>query len=184
MVFKISILKQNIAKMILKLSITGILTALFFCHSSYAAVPPLTGPKVDKVIVVKSKRVMMLLNNSRIIRTYRIALGKQPVGLKVRQGDHKTPEGSYTLVSRNPNSSYHLSIKISYPNEYDAKYAKKIGVPPGGEIMIHGLPQGLGDLGELHRRWDWTDGCIAVTNSEMDEIWQLVSDGTPIEIMP
>ena len=184
MVLKTAILKQKIGKMILKLSITGILAVLFFCHSSEAAMPPLAEPKVDKVIVVKSKRVMMLLNNSSIVRTYRIALGKQPVGTKVRKGDHKTPEGSYTLVSRNPKINYHLSIKISYPNESDARNAKKLGVPPGGEIRIHGLPQGLGDLGELHRRWDWTEGCIAVTNSEMDEIWQLVSDGTPIEIKP
>ena len=184
MVLKTGTLKQKIAKIILKLCITGILTVFFFCNSSETATPPLTQPKVDKVIVIKSKRVMMLLNNSRVVRTYRIALGKQPVGLKVRQGDHKTPEGSYTLVSRNPNSSFHLSIKISYPNEYDARYAKKIGRPPGGDIMIHGLPEGLGGLGKLHRTLDWTDGCIAVTNSEMDEIWQLVSDGTPIEINP
>lgn len=170
--------------MIFKLLITGILLVVFFCQTSESATPPLNEPKVDKVIVVKSRRVMMLLNNSSIVRTYRIALGKQPVGTKVRAGDHKTPEGSYTLVSRNPKSNYHLSIKISYPSESDAQNAKKLGVPPGGGIMIHGLPQGLGDLGKLHRHWDWTDGCIAVSDSEMDEIWQLVADGTPIEIKP
>ena len=184
MALKIGSLKQKIAKLIFKLSIPGILTIILLSQSSEASKSPLADPKVDKVIVVKSKRVMMLLSNSSIVRSYKIALGKQPVGSKVRMGDHKTPEGSYKLVSRNPKSKYHLSIKVSYPNEADVKKAKKLGVSPGGSIMIHGLPTGLGELAEAHRYWDWTDGCIAVTDSEMDEIWQLVSDGTPIEINP
>lgn len=141
-------------------------------------------PKIDKVIVIKSKRLLMLMGNGRIVRSYRVALGKQPAGTKVRAGDQKTPEGSYTLVSRNPKSKFFRSMKISYPNDSDVQHAKAIGASPGGEIMIHGLPNGLGEIGKFHRRWDWTDGCIAVTNYEMDEIWQLVPDGTPIEIKP
>lgn len=152
--------------------------------TSEAAKTPSDMLKADRVIVIKNKRAMMLLKDNRIIRTYRIALGKQPVGTKVRAGDHKTPEGSYMLVSRNPKSKFHLSLKISYPNETDAQTARNLGVSPGGGIMIHGLPQGLGEVGRLHRRWDWTDGCIAVTNAEMEEIWKLIPDGTPIEIKP
>jgi murein L,D-transpeptidase YafK len=170
-------------KMILRLSVCCILAFIFTCHVEAAKQPSIQS-MVDKVIVIKNKRVMMLLKDNRIVRSYRVALGKQPVGTKVRAGDHKTPEGSYTLVSRNAKSKFHLSMKISYPNEADVQNAKNLGTSPGGGIMIHGLPQGLGDIGKLHRHWDWTEGCIAVTNSEIEEIWKLIPDGTPIEIKP
>jgi hypothetical protein len=140
--------------------------------------------KADKVLVIKNKRILVLLKDGEIFKTYKIALGKQPTGHKVRQGDRRTPEGRYVLDSRNPKSKYHLAIHISYPNESDILNAQKRGVSPGGDIMIHGLPAGSGGVGELHSFLDWTDGCIAVTNSEMEEIWQLVADGTPIEIKP
>ncbi|MBM4141536.1 MAG: hypothetical protein FJ242_08685 [Nitrospira sp.] len=143
-----------------------------------------TFAQVDKVVVIKSKRLMILLQNGEILKTYRIALGKQPVGHKTREGDQKTPEGSYILNSRNVKSKYHLSITISYPNESDILKAQEQGVSPGGSIMIHGLPEDLESLGKLHRTLDWTNGCIAVTNSEIEEIWQLVPDGTQIEIKP
>jgi murein L,D-transpeptidase YafK len=140
--------------------------------------------KADKVIVIKSKRVLMLMRQSEIFKTYKIALGKQPNGHKIKAGDKRTPEGIYKLDSRNSDSKFHMAIHISYPNELDVTNAHRLGVSPGGDIMIHGLPQNFARLGKLHRLSDWTNGCIAVTNSEIEEIWQLVPDGTPIEIRP
>lgn len=124
------------------------------------------------------------MKDGEILKAYRIALGQQPEGHKTVAGDKKTPEGIYILDKRNQDSKFHLSIHISYPNESDVLNAKKAGVSPGGDVMIHGLPNGLRSVGKLHRTMDWTDGCIAVTNSEMEEIWQLVPDGIPIEIKP
>ncbi|MCI0469743.1 MAG: L,D-transpeptidase family protein [Nitrospirae bacterium] len=141
-------------------------------------------PAADKVLVIKSKRIMMLLKDGDIIKTYKVALGKNPVGKKIYQGDKKTPEGTYILDYKNPESSYHLSIHISYPNELDAINAKKNGLRPGGDVAIHGLSKDRADFDKLHNLVDWTDGCIAVTNKEMEEIWQLVSVGTPIVIKP
>lgn len=140
--------------------------------------------KADQVIVVKSLRTLTLLSNGKILRTYKVALGGSPVGAKEQQGDHKTPEGQYILDRRNAKSRFYKAIHVSYPNEQDKKRASERGVSPGGDIMVHGLPNGFGWLGATHRARDWTDGCIAVTNAEMDEIWELVPDGTPIEIRP
>jgi murein L,D-transpeptidase YafK len=138
--------------------------------------------KADKVLVIKSKREMYLLKKGEIFRTYKIALGDNPIGHKVKQGDEKTPEGNYVLDWRNSKSTCYKSIHISYPNETDKAKAKKLGVSPGGDIMIHGLHRSLEWLGSLHVNEDWTNGCIAVTNGEMDEIWKSVKYGTPIEI--
>jgi len=102
----------------------------------------------------------------------------------VRVGDHKTPEGIYVLDHKNPKSGFHLAMHISYPNSLDRERAAKEGVPPGGDIMVHGVKHGFGWVGRLHRLVDWTDGCIAVTNAEMDQFWELVPEGTPIEIRP
>ncbi len=140
--------------------------------------------QADKVIVIKSKRLLMLMRDGEILKAYMVALGKQPKGHKTNAGDKKTPEGSYILDLRNPGSKFHKSLRISYPNESDILNAQKLGVSPGGDIMIHGLPESLESIGKVHRIFDWTDGCIAVTNSEIEEIWQLVPDGTPIEIKP
>jgi len=141
--------------------------------------------KADKIVVIKSKRVILLMNNGEILKAYRVALGKHPVGRKNRQGDQKTPEGTYVIDSRIPDSKFHLALHISYPNDSDIKNAQSLGIDPGRDIMIHGLPNGLGKkIGKLHRLTDWTDGCIAVTNSEMEEIWQMVPDGTTVEIRP
>lgn len=141
-------------------------------------------PKIDAVLVVKSERTLTLLAHGKTVRTYKVALGGVPVGAKEMQGDHKTPEGHYVLDRRNPKSKFYRSIHVSYPNEQDRHKAQVRGVPPGGDIMIHGLPNGMGALGAAHRLTDWTDGCIAVTDAEMDEIWKIVPDGTPIEIRP
>lgn len=138
----------------------------------------------DQVVVVKSERTLTLLSRGKVLRTYKVALGGTPVGAKEQQGDHKTPEGRYILDRRNAKSRFYKSIHISYPNEQDRKRAKKRGVSAGGDIMIHGLPNGFGWLDSAHRAQDWTDGCIAVTDAEIDEIWELVADGTPVEIRP
>lgn len=141
-------------------------------------------PHVDRVLVIKSERKLALLSHGQVIKTYKIALGGSPFGAKARQGDHKTPEGLYVLDRRNEHSQFYRSIHISYPSIEDRARARKLGVSPGGDVMLHGLPNGYGWIGAAHRSRDWTDGCIAVTNDEMDEIWRIVPDGTPIEIRP
>jgi L,D-peptidoglycan transpeptidase YkuD (ErfK/YbiS/YcfS/YnhG family) len=142
-----------------------------------------TGP-VDKVLIEKKKRRLALISKGKEVKIYKIALGANPVGHKEKEGDNKTPEGTYTIESRNWNSEYHLSLRISYPNERDKKRAKELGVSPGGNIMIHGIKNGLAWVGPFHTRMDWTEGCIAVTNKEMEEIARLVPNGTPVEIRP
>jgi len=139
--------------------------------------------QADKVLVIKSKRVLMLIQNGSILREYQICLGRNPKGRKTRQGDYRTPEGTYILDSRNPKSSFHLSLHISYPNKTDSLEARRLGVSPGNSIMIHGLPEGM-TIDDLGGYGDWTKGCIAVSNTAIEEIWQLVPDGTPIEIIP
>ena len=138
--------------------------------------------KADKVIVYKSKRKLELLKNGEVIRTYKIALGDNPIGHKQQEGDERTPEGNYTLDWRNSKSSCYKSLHISYPDANDKARAKKLGVSPGGNIMIHGLHPSMKWLGKFHYYKDWTNGCIAVNNSEIDEIWKMVENGTPIEI--
>ena len=138
----------------------------------------------DKVLIEKKERRLTLLSKGEVIKSYKIALGGNPVGPKERQGDNKTPEGTYTIDSRNGNSGYHLSVHISYPNEKDKMRAKELGVSPGGDIMIHGIKNGFSSVGASHAEVDWTKGCIAVTDEEMEEIYKLVPNGTIVEIMP
>ena len=138
----------------------------------------------DKVLIEKKERRLTLLSEGEVIKTYKIALGGNPVGPKERQGDNKTPEGTYIIDSRNSNSGYHLSLHISYPNEIDRRRAKELGVSPGGNIMIHGIKNGLSWVGAYHAEVDWTKGCIAVTDQEMEEIYRLVPNGTTVEIRP
>jgi murein L,D-transpeptidase YafK len=140
--------------------------------------------KVDQVLVVKSQRTLSLISQGKVLHTYRVSLGGSPVGAKEQQGDHKTPEGHYILDQRNAKSRFYKSIHVSYPNDQDKQKASQRGVASGGDVMIHGLPNGFGWLGAVHRALDWTDGCIAVTDAEMDEIWEFARDGTPIEIRP
>jgi murein L,D-transpeptidase YafK len=139
---------------------------------------------VDRVVVYKHERKLVLLSQGKEVRSYKVALGGQPIGPKTRHGDHRTPEGAYILDSRNPNSHFYKAFHISYPNPKDLAAAKKSGVGPGGDIMLHGLPKEYAWVGKAHVLHDWTDGCIAVTNEEMDELWKLVRVGTPIEIKP
>ena len=148
------------------------------CTRAAAAPPPLA----DFVMVDKSERLLALYNQGKPIRVYRgVQLGDAPEGHKRFQGDERTPEGRYTIDYGNPRSAYHLSLHISYPNAADRAYAAARGRSPGGLIFIHGQPNWLRD-GRIEG--DWTDGCIALSNAEIAELWQLVPDGTPIEIRP
>lgn len=149
-----------------------------------AQLPPVVSDVVDLVVVYKSDRLLHLKSRGRVVRSYDIALGVEPEGHKLIEGDGRTPEGVYTLDWRNASSQFYRSIHISYPREDDREAAVRRGQSPGGLIMIHGLPNGraVGDVN--HPRSDWTNGCLAVTNEEIDEIWSLVEDGTTIIIFP
>lgn len=140
--------------------------------------------RVDRILILKAQRQLQLLSGEKVVRTYKIALGTNPVGPKERQGDGKTPEGIYTISGRNPESSYHRSLRVSYPNADDLARARKMGINPGGDIFIHGITNGYGWVGVGHRLKDWTLGCIAVTNDEIEEIWRVVPNGTVVEIRP
>lgn len=141
-------------------------------------------PVADKVLIDKSDRVLQLIKGGEVIRTFKIALGLAPVGDKQQEGDQKTPEGSYMLDTRNPNSDYFLSIHVSYPDANDRHEARAKGVPPGGAIMIHGQPNEPSRSEAYYRTQDWTNGCIAVSNSDMIDIWLMTKPNTPIEIRP
>jgi murein L,D-transpeptidase YafK len=141
------------------------------------------GP-ADKILIEKEERLLTLISKDKVLKTYKIALGGNPNGPKERQGDNKTPEGTYIIDSRNKDSRYHLSLHISYPNKKDKKRAKELGVSPGGDIMIHGIKNGFSWIGNFHTERDWTNGCIAVTDEEIEEIDKLVPNGTIVEIRP
>jgi murein L,D-transpeptidase YafK len=146
--------------------------------------PPPAGVVADRVVVLKGARELRIERGGVSLKTYRVALGRQPKGHKLHEGDDRTPEGTYRIDSRNARSAYHRALHVSYPNGVDRAIAARFGVSPGGDILVHGLGNGLGFLGRLHRLTDWTRGCIAVTNREIEEIWRAVPDGTPIEIRP
>jgi murein L,D-transpeptidase YafK len=158
-----------------------ILCASSFIASAQRAAAP---EKADSVLILKKDHVLELLAGGKVIRTYKVALGQGGLAPKVRQGDARTPEGRYIISAHFAASEYHRALLISYPNAEDRKRAARLGVPPGGDIMIHGLPNGKGYIGAAHRLYDWTLGCIAVTDSEIEEIWKLVKVGTPVEIRP
>jgi tetratricopeptide (TPR) repeat protein len=141
------------------------------------------GP-ADKILIEKKKRRLTLISKGEVFKTYKIALGGNPIGPKERHGDNKTPEGTYIIDSRNQDSRYHRSLHISYPNEKDKQRAKELGVSPGGDIMIHGIKNGFSSVGDSHTEVDWTKGCIAVTDEEIVEIEKLVPNGTIVEIRP
>ena len=140
--------------------------------------------KADQIVVYKSKRMMYLMRQGHILRKYRVALGKNPMGHKMEWGDFRTPEGRYKIDLKNASSQFYRSMRISYPDNSDADVAMALEVPPGDWIMIHGMPNGRGPAQVNHPQRDWTNGCIAVTNREMAEIWELVPVGTPINIWP
>lgn len=158
--------------------------------SIVAATPPpptathAAAQRADSILILKKDHVLELLAGGRVIRTYKVALGSGGLARKDRQGDGRTPEGHYIIDSRNEHSAYHKALHVSYPNGEDRRRAASLGVSPGGDIMIHGLPNGKGWIGAAHRTVDWTLGCIAVTDAEIDEIWNMVPAGTPVEIRP
>ncbi len=155
---------------------TGALAALAGCGGKFRTYD---GPEVTRVIVFKAERKMHLMHGNKALKTYKIGLGGNPVGDKKYEGDQRTPEGAYLIDRRNPNSSYHLSLGISYPNQEDVEEAAALGKKPGGDIFIHGRARKNKGRGK-----DWTAGCIAVKDSEMEEVYSMVRVGTPIFIYP
>lgn len=141
-------------------------------------------PLADRVVVRKGDRKLMLLRNGEVLRTYKVSLGLRPEGHKQYEGDFRTPEGKYRLTRRNPNSEYFLSIQVDYPNDQDVARARRQGVRPGGLIMIHGQPNLPRKPRDYYSNVDWTEGCIAVANTDMVEIWLMTPADTPIEIQP
>lgn len=155
--------------------------ALAACSKTQPSIRQL--PPADRVVVHKAERKLLLMYRGNVERSYHVELGSSPVGRKEREGDSRTPEGTYHL-EHNPRSDYFMSIKVSYPNEADLERARTHGWDPGGLIMIHGLPNVLKHEADAYRTHDWTDGCIAVSNADMAEIWILTRDGVPIDILP
>ena len=158
--------------------------ALTACSSKFKTY---NGPEITSVQVQKANRKMYLLHNSKVIKAYDIGLGGVPVGAKEYEGDLKTPEGIYYITHRNPNSTYHLSLGISYPNNEDRANAVLLGKPPGGDIMIHGGPPRKAKANGKPRKVssrDWTAGCIALTDEEIERVYAMINPGTPIVILP
>jgi len=159
-----------------------VLALLWTAHRNPNPLPP--EARADHVLIEKSTRRLVLFRGSTVLKTYKVALGRVPLGPKQREGDKRTPEGSYIIDRRNNRSSFHRALHISYPTPKQMAAAAESGATAGGDIMIHGLRNGLGLIGAFHRITDWTAGCIAVTDAEIAEIWRAVEDGTPIEIAP
>jgi len=157
-----------------------IATVVSFTASANA---PLT-TRPDSIVVYKQKHQLCVFKNKALLKTYKVALGLQPNGAKHFEGDMRTPEGIYFINGKNEHSLYHKSLGISYPSARDRELAHKLGKRPGGDIKIHGLPNGEGYVGELHRLKDWTHGCIALTDEEIDELFDRVALGTPVNILP
>lgn len=167
--------------------------ALMLALVAWGPVPMLTRPalpavaagvQADRVVIEKSAHRLTLYRGDDVLAVYPVSLGRGGLAPKRREGDKRTPEGRYKISGRNAQSAYHLSLRISYPDSADQARAAAAGVPPGGDIMIHGIQNGLGWLGVLQRRADWTQGCIALTNTEMNQLWRIVPDGAIVDIKP
>jgi murein L,D-transpeptidase YafK len=169
-------------KYLLIILLLAMATGLVYYLFPEKQLPP--GARIDKLVVYKSDNVMEAYENGQLAKTYKIALGRNPVGDKISEGDKRTPEGAYVINDRNPNSGYYKNLGVSYPNTEDIRDAKQTGVSPGGQIKIHGLRNGLGFIGKFHRIINWTAGCIAVTNKEMDELFASVQPEASIVIKP
>ncbi len=159
----------------------------FIVHDLYAPKPPPPprvplAEQIDRILIEKSARRLTVFRDGEPVRTYKIALGFAPVGDKTQQGDGKTPEGVFTIKRRNPNSKFHLSLGLDYPKPDDTARAKAAGVDPGGDIFIHGQPNGFGKLAMIAN--DWTAGCVAVSDQEIEELWRITANGTQVEIIP
>ena len=153
-----------------------------YAHHNWHPLPG--GTAIDRIVVEKSARKLSIFHEGKQLKSYRIALGRNPAGPKQEEGDMKTPEGIYKIDSRNPQSSFHLGLHISYPSDEDNRRAATRGASAGFDIMIHGIQNGRGWIGAFHRWKDWTAGCIALTDEEIEELWRVTPDGTPVEIRP
>jgi murein L,D-transpeptidase YafK len=153
-----------------------------YAHHNWHPLP--AGTTIDRIVVEKSAKRLSIFRDGKEIKSYRVALGRNPVGAKQEEGDMKTPEGIYKIDSRNAQSSFHLALHISYPSDEDNQRAAARGVSAGSDIMIHGIQNGRGWIGAFHRWKDWTAGCIALTDEEIEELWRVTPDGTTIEILP
>jgi murein L,D-transpeptidase YafK len=169
------------------LLVVGLLSLIgwdFLQLDRHAPPPAPADARATLIVVEKSARRLTLLRDGHVLATNPVTLGSAPIGPKRQEGDGRTPEGAYAIDFKNGRSHFHLALRISYPSAADRASAAQRGVPPGGDIMIHGLPNGLGWLGSLHLWRDWTDGCIAVTDRQIEQIWPLVDVGTAVEIRP
>lgn len=166
------------------LTLVAVLLAAGFAWLNRPFEPLPDGTHADRLLVEKSARRLIAYAGTRELRVYRIALGREPVGAKTREGDRRTPEGTYRIDGHNPASSFHRALHVSYPSPTDRDRARDAGVAPGGLVMVHGIHNGLGWIGRAQRLIDWTAGCIALTDPEIEELYRIVPDGTPIEIRP
>ena len=164
------------------LIVAALLLNTFSCAPTGPSLPP--GTRADRIVIEKAARRLTLYSNGTVLKRFTVALGRSPDGPKMRRGDNRTPEGIYTIDGRNAESHYHRALHVSYPNAADRERARAAGVSPGGDIMIHGIRNGFGWVGRFHDFIDWTQGCIAVTDEEIEEIWRAVPDGTTVEIRP
>ena len=153
-----------------------------YAHHNWNSLP--AGTTIDRIVVEKSARRLSIFRNGDQLKNYRIALGRNPLGAKQEEGDMKTPEGVYKIDNRNPQSNFHLALHVSYPSDEDKQRADANGTSAGFDIMIHGIQNGRGWIGAFHRWKDWTAGCIAVTDEEIEELWRVTPDGTTIKIRP
>ena len=151
-----------------------------YAHQVWNPLP--TGTTIDRILVEKSARRLSIFRDGKKLKSYRVALGRNPIGAKEQEGDMKTPEGLYWIDWRNPESDYHLSLHVSYPSDEDNARAAERGVNAGFDIMIHGITNGRGWIGAFHRMHDWTAGCLALTDEEIEELYRVTPDWTPIEI--
>ena len=169
------------------LSVGAALSGMLAAPAASLTVHPASAAQVekaDRIIVVKSERRLYLTREGRVMKSFRVALGREPKGTKIYQGDGRTPEGVYEVAAFNPGSRFHRAVRVSYPNEQDLVRARALGQAGGGDIMIHGLAPERRGFGAGHWQFNWTNGCIAVTDREIEEIWRRVEIGTPIEIRP
>jgi murein L,D-transpeptidase YafK len=168
---------------VLLIGVAGLLLATYiYAHHVWNPLP--VGTTIDRILVEKSARRLSIFREGKKLKSYRVALGRSPIGPKEQEGDMKTPEGLYKIDSRNPQSAYHLALHVSYPSNEDSARAADRGVSAGFDIMIHGIENGGGWIGAFHRWHNWTAGCIALTDEEIEELWRVTPDGTPIEIQP
>jgi murein L,D-transpeptidase YafK len=174
-----------VKRTIIFLAVTTVaLVVLIYVYAYHVWNPLPTEITIDRILIEKSARTLSVFANGEKLKTYRVALGRNPVGAKQQEGDKKTPEGIYKIDGRNPQSSFHLALHVSYPSDDDKVHAAERGVSAGSDIMIHGIRNGLGWIGAFHRLNDWTIGCIALTDEEIEELWRATPDGTTVEIRP